>query len=215
MNKGDAEPREKPRLEGALEGEVEWRDGKERDEYTLYWRGSSDELYWRFCLAWTVPQRATSNQSLQSHSLTLFFLSSFLLTLLISAPVSSPPPLSLSSSLTREVITAQSANQINSHHRGCGRPDTMTFTGKCHFIMAVMSVYLTPSETTPTATHTHSLSRAHTQTRTYDAYTCLDMTTVSDILPLWLVSTWALLEMEPRKTFMKFGSIKLLSSHLH
>lgn len=87
---------EKLWLKGALVGEVKWRDGKERDEYTLYWRGSSDELYWRFCLAWMVPQRATSNQSPRSHSLTLlFFLCSFLLTLLICLPHSfSLPPLS-------------------------------------------------------------------------------------------------------------------------
>lgn len=76
--------REKPWLKGAVEEEVEWREGKGRDD-TLYWRGSSDELYWRLCLASMVPQRATSNQSPQSHSLTLLlFLSSFLLTLLIS-----------------------------------------------------------------------------------------------------------------------------------
>lgn len=86
---GETELREKLWLKGALEGEVKWRDGKERVEYTLYWRGSSDELYWSFCLAWMVPQRATSNQSPQSHSLTLlFFLSSSLLTLLISLPLS-------------------------------------------------------------------------------------------------------------------------------
>lgn len=43
-----------------------------------------------------------------------------------------PYPLSLSPSLTREVITAQLANQINSHLLGCGRPETVTFSGKCH-----------------------------------------------------------------------------------
>lgn len=43
-----------------------------------------------------------------------------------------PYTLSFSPSLAWEVITVQSANQINSHHLGCGRPETVTFSRKCH-----------------------------------------------------------------------------------
>lgn len=111
-----------------------WNGGiKERDECSRYWRGSSGELYWRFCLAWMVPLRATSNQSHRSHSLTLLLcLPSFLIALLISSSTCPPPPFLLLLSLALKVITAQSANQINSHLRGCDRPKSLTFGGKCH-----------------------------------------------------------------------------------
>lgn len=79
----------KPWPRGVLEEEVKWRNGKERKKkkHTFYWRVSSDELYWRFCLTSMVPWRATSNQSPHSPPTLCCFVSSFPLTWLISHPL--------------------------------------------------------------------------------------------------------------------------------
>lgn len=110
----------------------------------------------------------TSVSLIYSPPLSLFLPPHFL-----SHPLSHPYPLSSASSQTWEVIIAQSANQINSHLRVCGRPRNCDLYWEMSFITAVMSLYLLPSGATHMAL---TQSHAHAQDRTYNANTCLDTT---------------------------------------
>lgn len=109
----------------------------------------------------------------------LLFPSSVLLTLRISHPFCLPPPsflllapVSPSPSLTWEVITTQSANQINADLLGCGGPQNCDLLWWNVIDNGCKAPLLSTQRTSMTTFHTHT----HPKERTDNAYTCLNTT---------------------------------------
>lgn len=140
----ETELREKPWLKGTLEEEVKWWDGKERWAYPLLKRvvrrallevlsrlnGATEgniESITLVSLTYSPPLSVFLPHDSPNISPAAFFHSLYLHSCSFF-----PCRFSLSLSLVLEVITAQSANQINSYHLGSGRHKSMTFSGKCH-----------------------------------------------------------------------------------